>query len=70
MRVQLQALQRCPLAAMAALACMPGGAFAEGPQDSYWVELSYFYPTIDSTARLDITSTARPGTTDQARRRA
>jgi len=45
------------------LACVSGSAVAESPEDSYWAELSYFYPTIDSTARLDVPGTARPGTT-------
>ncbi len=45
------------------LACLSPSAFAESPEDSYWAELSYFYPTINSTARVDVTGTARPGTT-------
>lgn len=43
------------------LACLSTAALAETPQDTYWGELSYFYPTIDSTARLDVTGTRRPG---------
>lgn len=46
-----------------ALACLSGSAFAETPEDSFWAELSYFYPTISSTARVDVRGTARPGTT-------
>ena len=49
-------------AVAATLACVSGSALAESPRDSYWAELSYFYPTISSTARLDRRSTARPGT--------
>src|SRR4051812_12011578 len=45
-----------------ALACVAGIAKAELPTDSFWGELSYFYPTISSTARLDVPSTRRPGT--------
>ena len=51
------------VAVAAALVVLPGTACAEGPDDSFWGELSYFYPTITSTARLDLTSTSRPGTT-------
>jgi hypothetical protein len=50
------------LAAAVALAGISGAASAEGPQDSLWAQLAYFLPTIDSTARLDSTITARPGT--------
>jgi hypothetical protein len=54
---------RPPKLALAALlhavAC---GAVAEGPQDRYWAELSYFYPTISSMARLDSRRTDVPGT--------
>ena len=63
MRQQSQAFQRIPLLAAMALTALPGAALAEHPQDSFWGELSYFYPTIDSTARLDLTATARPGST-------
>jgi Outer membrane protein beta-barrel domain len=56
-------MRRIATVAAAALACLPVVAFAEGPDDSFWAELSYFYPTISSTARLDLTSTSRPGTT-------
>ena len=45
------------------LACLSGSALAESPDDSFWAELSYFYPTINSTARVDVRGTARPGTT-------
>jgi hypothetical protein len=50
------------LATAAALACAAAGALAEMPQDRYWAGLEYFYPTISSTARIDATATARPGT--------
>jgi hypothetical protein len=52
-----------PIARAAALALcsLPGVALAELPQDVFWGELSYFYPTISSTARLDLTATNRPG---------
>jgi len=50
------------VAAAAALLCWSATASAEGPQDRYWFGLEYFYPTISSTARLDNTATARPGT--------
>ena len=45
------------------LACVSGSAVAESSEDLYWAELSYFDPTISSTARLDVRGTARPGTT-------
>lgn len=48
---------------MITLSCLSGSALAESPEDSFWAELSYFYPTIDSTARIDVRGTARPGTT-------
>ncbi|HSB22020.1 MAG TPA: outer membrane beta-barrel protein [Burkholderiaceae bacterium] len=51
------------VAVAAALACGSVTAFAEGPQDRYWFGLEYFYPTISSTAHIDATATARPGTT-------
>jgi len=44
------------------LCSVPGAALAEHPQDAFWGELSYFYPEISSTARLDFTATSRPGT--------
>jgi len=50
------------LGAALALACACGAASAETPGDRYWAELSYFYPEISSTARLDLTATKRPGT--------
>ncbi|HEU5296283.1 MAG TPA: outer membrane beta-barrel protein [Burkholderiaceae bacterium] len=62
MRAQNRVLPWRPVAAAAALACMSSGAFAEGPQDRYWAGLEFFYPTISSTARIDATATARPGT--------
>lgn len=49
------------VAAAAVLACSASSAFAEQPQDRYWAGLEYFYPTISSTARIDATATARPG---------
>jgi hypothetical protein len=52
---------RGPVAA-AALAAMASGAYAEGPRDTYWSELEYFFPTISSTARLDFPGTNVPGT--------
>ncbi|HET7527790.1 MAG TPA: outer membrane beta-barrel protein [Burkholderiaceae bacterium] len=52
-----------PVAAAAALACVSGAAFAEAPTDRYWAGLEYFYPTISSTAHIDATATARPGST-------
>jgi hypothetical protein len=54
-------MKRSVSIAVVALVCLPGGAWAEAPQDSFWAELSYFYPTITSTARLDFVPTARPG---------
>jgi len=52
---------RC-LAAAIALTGLGSRAFAEGPQDRYWAELEYFFPTISSTARLDFPTTNIPGT--------
>jgi hypothetical protein len=60
---QHPALQRMVLSGALVLSALPGAALAEHPQDSFWGELAYFYPTIDSTARLDLTATARPGST-------
>ncbi|HEY6511382.1 MAG TPA: outer membrane beta-barrel protein [Burkholderiaceae bacterium] len=51
--------RRSVLAAAAALASLPGSTLAEWPQDSYWAELAYFYPTITSTVRLDSPTTGR-----------
>jgi hypothetical protein len=45
-----------------ALATMGARARAEGPRDTYWGELEYFFPTISSTARLDFPNTNVPGT--------
>jgi hypothetical protein len=45
--------------ALSGLSC---AALAEGPQDRYWAELEYFFPTISSTARFDFPSTNAPGT--------
>jgi len=50
------------LAAAIALAGFGSSALAEGPQDRYWAELEYFFPTISSTARLDFPNTNIPGT--------
>lgn len=47
--------------ALAALAVSATSARAEGPQDRFWGQLEYFFPTIDSTARLDVVATDRPG---------
>src|SRR5262245_16650285 len=41
---------------------LPGAARAEMPQDNWWGELEYFYPTISSTVRLDFPQTNAPGT--------
>lgn len=57
-----RSLQWRPVAAAAALLCWSATASAEGPQDQFWAGLEYFYPTISSTARIDATATARPGT--------
>jgi hypothetical protein len=62
MQLPVQVLTQSRLAATVVLACLAGSARAELPGDSFWGELSYFYPTISSTARLDATNTARPGT--------
>jgi hypothetical protein len=62
MHTQRQPLPRIVRAAAVALCSLPGAALAELPQDVVWGELSYFYPEISSTARLDLTATARPGT--------
>lgn len=50
------------LAAALVLTGVGSSAFAEGPQDRYWAELEYFFPTISSTARLDFPNTNLPGT--------
>ena len=52
----------CCLAAAIALSTFGTCARAEGPQDRYWAELEYFFPTISSTARLDFPNTNIPGT--------
>lgn len=62
MRKQHQVVRKVPLLAALAVSALPGAALAEQPQDVFWGELAYFYPTISSTARLDLTATARPGT--------
>ena len=56
-------IERIVPAATAALALVPGSSWAEGPQDSYWAELSYFDSTISSTARLDPTDSGGRSTT-------
>ncbi len=61
--MRLQRIEWRPVAAAAVLACASTVALAEQPQDRFWAGLEYFYPTISSTARLDATATARPGTT-------
>jgi hypothetical protein len=43
------------------LAGLAAGASAEAPTDQFWAGLEYFYPTISSTAHIDATATARPG---------
>jgi hypothetical protein len=57
-----QKVQWRRVAAAVALAGLSSGAMAEAPQDRYWLGLEYFYPTITSTAKIDATATARPGT--------
>lgn len=54
--------RRRAFAIAAALLGAVRGAAAEEPQDRYWAELSYFYPSISSTARLDFPKTDVPGT--------
>jgi hypothetical protein len=53
MHARFAVLDRRGLAAAGALAAFGASAWAEGPQDRYWAELEYFFPTISSTARLD-----------------
>jgi len=60
MRVQARSLKGRFFAG-AALACLAAGASAEAPTDQFWAGLEYFYPTISSTAHIDATATARPG---------
>ena len=62
MHARLKGLDRRACAVAAALAAFGGSAWAEGPQDRYWAELEYFFPTISSTARLDFPGTNVPGT--------
>ncbi|HEX6018609.1 MAG TPA: outer membrane beta-barrel protein [Burkholderiaceae bacterium] len=62
MRVSSRQLYWRPAAAAAALLGLSAAAFAETPQDRFWAGLEYFYPTISSTAHIDATATARPGT--------
>ena len=54
-------MRKIVIATASVLATVSGPTFAEGLHDTFWGELSYFYPTINSTARLDATATARPG---------
>jgi hypothetical protein len=61
--MKLQRFEWRPVAAAAALTCSVSSAFAEIPQDRFWGQLEYFYPTVSTTARFDATATARPGTT-------
>src|SRR5512139_344440 len=61
MYAQTRLLPWRPVAAAAALLCWSATASAEAPQDRFWAGLEYFYPTISSTARIDATATARPG---------
>ena len=44
------------------MSCITGSALAEGPQDNYWGQIEYFFPTISSTARLDFPGTNLHGT--------
>jgi hypothetical protein len=53
--------RRCLAVALASIG-FTGAACAEAPQDNWWGELEYFYPTITSTARLDFPGTDAPGT--------
>jgi hypothetical protein len=46
-------------AAVAVLACASTSARAEWPTDNYWIGLEYFYPAINSTARLDSSTRGR-----------
>ena len=61
--MKLQRFEWRPVAAAAALICSVSSAFAEIPQDRFWGQLEYFYPTVSTTLRLDANATARPGTT-------
>jgi hypothetical protein len=49
-------------AVVIALTGLAGDARAETPQDAWWGELEYFYPTVNSKARLDFPQTEAPGT--------
>jgi opacity protein-like surface antigen len=46
----------------AALLMFSASAWAERPTDQYWLQLHAFWPSIESTARVDALATARPGT--------
>lgn len=48
--------------AVAAALAAAGSASAETPQDRYWGNLEFFFPTITSTARLDFPNTGIKGT--------
>src|SRR5262245_24291970 len=61
MRVSHRTLSWRPVAAAAALPCAPWSALAEAPTDLYCAAPEYFYPTISTTAHIDATATARPG---------
>jgi len=61
MRRQGRGFMRQVIAMAIGMTGMAGAAYAEMPGDRYWGELQYFYPTIDSTARIDALATARPG---------
>ena len=62
MQAQRLAMIRRHLGAAVVLTALAGAATAETPRDQYWIGLSYFYPTITSTARVDVPGT-RLGTT-------
>jgi len=62
MHARFEARDLRGVAAAMALTAWGASAWAEGPQDRYWGELEYFFPTISSTARLDFPGTNVPGT--------
>jgi hypothetical protein len=55
-------LSRRHLAVAIALTGLAAAARAETPQDHWWGELEYFYPTVSSKARLNFPGTNLPGT--------
>ncbi|HUL68238.1 MAG TPA: hypothetical protein VLW55_26825 [Burkholderiaceae bacterium] len=57
MRLQRLACVGNYLAMGVLLAGVAGTALAETPRDQYWIGLSYFYPTITSTVRVDVPGT-------------